>query len=115
VSVSCGSSTRLDQLVPWLQPWADWLVRLASYYGWGPRVTSTFRTREQQQCLYDARQQGLSDLPAARPGTSAHEAGRAFDLVLELGYESAQQLWLGAVWSYYGGIWRRSDPVHFEA
>lgn len=43
-----------------------------------PRVTSSFRTREQQERLYALYLAGKGNL-AARPGTSLHESGLAVD------------------------------------
>lgn len=43
-----------------------------------PRVTSSFRTRAQQEALYALFLAGKGNL-AARPGTSLHESGLAVD------------------------------------
>jgi hypothetical protein len=48
--------------------------------GIGGRVTNDFRTRSQQQRIWDAKQAGLHAGPVARPGTSLHEQGRALDV-----------------------------------
>src|SRR6266567_2178500 len=44
------------------------------------RVTSTYRTRAMQARLYRRALAGHSLYPAAPPGQSMHELGRAFDL-----------------------------------
>lgn len=104
--------TGLERLQPWLVPYATWLYQVAVQYGLRPRVTSTLRTYDEQLALY---QHNPSGLPAARPGTSKHEAGLAFDLVVSAGRNSPEQAWLGQVWQSVGGKWLGSyDPVHFE-
>lgn len=45
-------------------------------------ITSTFRTRSEQQFLFDQFQRGLTSFPVAPPGTSRHEFGLAVDLVV---------------------------------
>lgn len=100
-------------LVPWLQPYAAELVRVANHYGLQVQVTSVRRTRRQQQALYARYLRGESDLPAAPPGTSDHELGLAFDLVVNRDYHGPAQRWLGQVWRSWGGAWPESDPVHF--
>ncbi len=77
------------------------------------RITSPFRTRRQQAKLYRRYLAGMSPYPAAPPGSSLHEQGRAFDL----GGLSSQELQtLGQTWEGWGGRWggRFGDPIHFE-
>lgn len=66
-----------------------------------------------QARLYRAYINGESQYPAAPPGTSYHEYGRAFDLKADkfiLAY-------LGQVWTSWGGTWgaKFGDPIHFQA
>lgn len=100
-------------LHPELRPWADWLYRVAEANGLRPVVTSTLRTRSEQQRLFDRYRRGESDLPAARPGTSLHEQGLAFDMVVA---DARSQRAIGELWESVGGRWggRFSDPPHFE-
>ena len=76
-------------------------------------VTSTLRDYATQARLYREFLAGHSKYPAAPPGTSYHEWGRAFDL-------SAPD-WilneLGRVWESWGGTWgaRFGDKIHFQA
>lgn len=74
---------------------ADWCLEVAAYYGVPVTVTSVYRTRAQQEELYENFQAckaagsypsaksygpGLScKYPANRPGDSAHEYGLAWD------------------------------------
>lgn len=99
----------LSQLQPWLRPYAEALVNLAP----GVVITSVGRSYSMQRLLYRRYLAGQSKYPAAPPGTSLHEQGRAFDLhapdaVLEQ---------LGRIWESWGGRWgaRFNDPIHFEA
>jgi len=77
------------------------------------RVTSTLRTFATQHRLYRRFLAGLSPYPAAPPGTSMHEQGRAFDLG---GLDSSELSELGRTWESWGGRWggRFGDPIHFE-
>src|SRR2546427_5290422 len=101
----------LRDLQPWLAPWAREILSRAAPYG--ATLTSTRRTQQQQARLYYAFRVGASRYPAAPPGRSMHERGRAFDV--------AGPDWLltamGALWESWGGRWggRLGDPIHFEA
>jgi len=98
-----------NELIPELQPFARALVDAAGAAGLAPRVTSTLRTFAQQKRLYDRYLAGLSPLPAAPPGHSAHEYGWAFDMV------STDNAACGDYWQQLGGVWGAArDPVHFE-
>lgn len=105
-------STSLDALIPELQPYARELIRLAGLAGLQPRVSSTMRTSAEQTRLYERFLRGLSDYPVAAPGTSAHEYGEAFDVVVTP-YEDLSLL--GDQWQLWGGTWgAAADPIHFE-
>lgn len=105
-------STSLDALVPELQPWAKELVNQAGIAGLQPRITSTVRNHFEQSRLYLRYLAGRAQYPTALPGTSAHEYGEAFDLVV-VPYEALQDV--GDLWTSWGGTWGGSpDPVHFE-
>lgn len=95
---------------PWLAPYAGYLIDVAQYNGLKPRITSVYRSRARQTQLYERYLQGKSKYPAAPPGRSYHEYGRAVDL-------SAENLaGLGALWQRMGGSWGGSrDPIHFQA
>lgn len=105
-------SASLDALLPDLQPYARDLVALAGSAGLQPRVTSTRRTHTEQIRLYLRYLAGRAQYPTAVPGTSAHEYGEAFDLIVTP-YEYLAEL--GRIWEEAGGTWGRSaDPIHFE-
>ena len=99
-------------LVSWMQEPAEYLVRVAAYNGLGPRITSTYRSYQRQKQLYEAYRHGRSEFPAAPPGASYHQYGRAVDIVLnqEWGYSE-----LGRLWKQMGGRWWPADRIHFEA
>lgn len=103
-------------LHPQLRPYAQYLYDEARRAGYGPTVTSVFRTRGQQARLYRRYLQGVSPWPAAPPGSSLHEFGAAFDMVVAAGGKSAQQRAVGELWERLGGRWggRFNDEVHFE-
>lgn len=111
------STSLLD---PAFRPYAEYLIQVAQSQGWRVQVTSTRRSRGQQETLY-ARYlacerggpQPMRCLPAAPPGTSDHERGWAIDMVINGDYRSPAQLALGRWWSSVGGLWSERDPVHF--
>lgn len=102
----------INGLVPWMRQAANDLVEYARSRGYAPHVTSVRRTRANQARLYRRYLRGLSPFPAAPPGHSKHEVGRAFDMVV---ISDAAQRELGRVWRAAGGRWFESDPIHFEA
>lgn len=101
----------LDDVIPELRDAGNELVRAAAAAGLSPRVTSGRRTRAQQERLYRRYLAGQSRFPAAPPGTSAHEYGYAFDLLV---YPESALADVGATWISWGGVWHPSDPIHME-
>jgi len=96
-----------------LQPFAADLVRAAGAAGLQPRVTSTRRSSAEQTRLYRRSLQGLQQYPVAPPGTSAHEFGYAFDMVVSP-MDALPDV--GRYWEAQGGVWggHFRDPIHFE-
>lgn len=76
-------------------------------------ITSTRRSSAEQAALY--RTASKRGLPAAPPGRSKHEYGRAVDMVFS---PASFAPVAGEVWEALGGKWggrfRQYDPVHFE-
>lgn len=101
------------RLRPELRPWASALFDVATRYRLSPRVTSTFRSLEEQRFLYEKFLRGESLFPAAPPGASRHNFGLAFDLVVN---SSEGQTFIGRVWESWGGRWggRFRDDIHFD-
>lgn len=97
-------------MVTWLAPYAGWLIDVAQYNGLQPRVTSVYRSMQKQRQLYERYLRGESKYPAAPPGHSYHNYGRAMDI-------SASNLpGLGDLWRRMGGTWGGDvDPIHFQA
>jgi len=97
-----------------LIPWFKWIVSYVQSYDRTAQVTSAFRSRSEQRRLYDRYLRGLSKYPAAPPGSSMHELGRAIDIKADLIALQAA----GVAWEYYGGTWGGQfggyDPIHFE-
>lgn len=99
-------------LHPQLRPHFLQLFALAQHLDPNARVTSARRSRAEQTRLYNRYLAGLSQFPAAPPGRSKHEQGRALDLVAQ----DAVLRRLGAAWQAAGGKWGGArDPIHFEA
>jgi D-alanyl-D-alanine carboxypeptidase-like protein len=102
----------LNSLDPDFRPWAESLVQAAAVAGLNPRVTSTRRSLAEQTRLYRQWLSGARPYPVARPGTSAHEYGLAFDLVVS---PLAMLGEVGALWQSWGlSYGGERDPVHFE-
>lgn len=103
-----------SSLAPGLQAAAQFLFDTAAANGLHPQVTSVRRSTAQQARLYRRYLAGLSPYPAAPPGRSLHEVGRAFDMVVN---DSRYYPALGALWERMGGKWggRFQDEIHFEA
>jgi D-alanyl-D-alanine carboxypeptidase len=106
-------SASLSQLIPELQEPARALVDAAGSARLNPRVTSTYRSFAEQTRLYRRYLSGLQSLPVAPPGTSAHEFGYAFDMIVTP-FEALRDV--GYTWRQWGGVWggEFNDPVHFE-
>jgi D-alanyl-D-alanine carboxypeptidase-like protein len=107
-------ATSLRSLRADFRPFAEELLRFAASQGLSPRVTSARRSRREQGYLYRRFLAGQSEFPVAPPGTSAHEVGMAFDLVLP---DPGDLSFLGRRWEEMGGVWggHFQDPIHFEA
>ena len=101
-----------EDLIPELQGFAEQLLYAAGAAGLHPRVTSTRRSHQAQVRLYRRYVSGLSPLPAAPPGQSAHEYGFAFDMVVTP-FDALEDV--GYTWEQWGGVWGGAvDPVHFQ-
>lgn len=97
---------------PWLAPYAGWLLEVLERNGRAYTITSVYRSRQKQQQLYDRWLAGLSPYPAAPPGRSMHELGRAMDITSD--EDTLRQA--GELWQRMGGTWGSSrDPIHFHA
>lgn len=93
----------------WLAPYAGWLLQLLSANGIRYTINSVYRSRAEQQALYDRYVRGLAKYPVAVPGTSKHELGLAMD-INTFPDVNAQ---LGRIWVSMGGRWSASDKVHY--
>lgn len=113
----------LRTLDPRLRDLAAAFIRVLEANGIRVIVTSARRSLTEQKRLYNAYISGRSKFPAAKPGSSTHGSGLAFDLNLDgispgkdppypWQYQAAGLLWeaLGLRW---GG--RFQDPIHFDA
>jgi len=94
---------------PWLAPYAGWLLDLLTANGIRYSINSVYRTRAEQQALYDRWVRGINKYPVAIPGTSKHERGLAMDIN---SYPDVNDQ-LGAIWQRMGGFWTAKDRVHF--
>ena len=103
----------LSELQPWLIPYAEALVRAADQY-YGPvSINSVYRSRRDQEILYDRYRRGIAQYPVAPPGQSLHEYRVAFDFNVKQGGRSPEQAIVGSWWRWMGGKWSERDPVHF--
>jgi len=111
-------SASISGLIPELRPFARRLLVVAGQAGLQPRITSTYRSPTEQARLYRRFLSGNNPYPVAPPGHSAHEAGFAFDMMIQdsPGQMESDLADLGQVWESWGGIWggHFKDPIHFE-
>ena len=112
--------SELEPEVAWR---AEYLLAILRYYGVPARITDTRRSSVDQFRLYlRGRVTQGPIVTRARPGSSLHESGRAFDITfLGPGYHAPERWWqfAGAVGRYLGLRWGgdfRSfrDRPHFE-
>ena len=114
---------RLQTLAPDMQKKAQKLLDAALKRGIRLRITSAYRTCEEQDALYaQGRTAPGKIVTYARCGQSNHNHRRAFDVV-EL--KNGKPLWENPNWELigslgekaglvWGGRWRRRDLPHFE-
>jgi len=93
-----------------IRPYAEWAFAIADYYNISPTVTSTYRSWEQQERLYETFRRGEATFPANRPGDSAHNYGWAFDTVVP---RSQQSLW-DEIRAYVGFEVLPNDIIHAQ-
>jgi hypothetical protein len=104
-------SARIDDLVAELRDPCRALIAACDDAGLQPRLTSTLRSHAEQKRLYNRFLAGQSGYPVAPPGSSAHEYGEAFDMVVSPMEALAD---VGYTWQTWGGGWGPGDAVHFE-
>jgi len=104
-------STSLNGVLPDLVEAWRYLDQVVHASGLRGSLTSTVRTKAEQQRLYDRYVAGRAQFPAAPPGQSAHEFGYAVDYKVT---PYAYQPDVGDYWVQMGGVWHASDAVHFE-
>lgn len=101
---------------------AQELVSRMKAAGFPIRVTSTYRSSEEQAMLYaQGRTMPGNIVTNAKAGESFHNYGVAFDVVFrEQGYEASDAMWknLGSVGKAlgleWGGDWKNPDRPHFS-
>jgi len=93
-----------------VRPYAEWAHQIATHYGMGPTITSTFRSWENQQRLRERYERGESQFPANRPGDSAHNYGWAWDSVVPA---NQQDFW-DEIRSYVGFEVLPNDRIHAQ-
>jgi len=121
-----SSNNRLDGLEPDARVRLNAAVREMRRRGIRPRVNSTFRSRAEQQAIYNCAhnrrcraRRGIYG--ARRPGTSMHEAGLAVDIGGVAGGRRHRRLTpkgrqVVRIMHRHGFAWRYGlkDPAHFE-
>jgi hypothetical protein len=101
----------IDDLVEELREPCRALLDAASAAGLQPRITSTLRSFAEQKRLYRRFLAGQQGFPVLPPGSSAHEYGEAFDMVVTP-MDALDDV--GYTWQTWGGAWSPKDAVHFE-
>ena len=100
---------KIATLHPAFAPSVNFLMDFAEYNGVNVRITSAFRSVEDQ-----ARVCAQVSGPCATPGRSAHQFGLAVDLVAGASTNSAEHKWLMLVAGIMGFGTVANDPVHLE-
>ena len=101
----------LDDLEPWLQPYAKELIRQMEQYA-TVRITSVYRSYTEQLNLWNNR--ANNPYPVAPPGQSLHGQRLAFDLDAPPWLlQAAGEAWRAAGGSW-GGAFGHPDPIHFS-
>lgn len=82
------------------------------------KLSSGFRTMEEQEQLYEAYQNGTGNY-AARPGYSNHQNGTALDISVRSSFESPEYLWLAENAADFGfentgRYFKQPEPWHWE-
>ncbi len=98
----------LRGLSPSVRTHAALTLEWAAYYRIPVVITSTFRSWNEQQVLYDKWLRGDSRWPAAPPGRSAHNWGLAFDSVVRPEHEAAWE-WLRRALGWHVPL---NDEIH---
>lgn len=125
-------------LLSWPSSWDQWreyqgewgltddtLYRALALGYWSPKecgvrlfILSGRRSRSSQAALYAAYERGARSLPAAPPGTSAHEVGEAFDVGSDFRLSSSAWECVGALGQALGLVWGGTfstpDRPHFQ-
>lgn len=111
---------QLRGLHPALRPYAEYAITVANNYGVRPEVTSVYRSKAEQQELYDNYVRCLREgrfgkergcmYPANRPGDSAHNYGLAWDSWVERQY----QAWWDYVRRALGWEVPANDRIHAQ-
>jgi peptidoglycan L-alanyl-D-glutamate endopeptidase CwlK len=122
-------------LNPYFAPYAKWLYQTAEASGFRPQLVSAYRSRAEQQALYDRylecqeQQRRLGGdpsrcIPAAKPGDSYHEYGLAIDMTQEPPPGWSDDAWDSAGgYRLLGNLWKSlgfragsdfNDPNHFD-
>lgn len=107
----------LTTLAPAFRPYAEAFYKYVHSVDSRFIITSALRSFQEQARLRQRYLLGQSDIYAAPPGQSMHQLGLAFDMA-RIGIDPFKDELLpqaGALWKRIGGLWRPSDPVHFEA
>ena len=110
----------LRGLDPDVRAAAELALSWGEFLGLKPRVTSGFRSLEDQARLRARWEAGLSEFPANRPGDSSHNFGLAFDSVPQVDHIhlSGQQFDADEVWRIVrelaGFRVPENDRVHAE-
>lgn len=76
-------------------------------------VTSAFRTRAEQQRLYELYKAKKGPV-ASKPGTSKHELGLALDLSNDKDDEGSARWWMQKHGEAFGWVRTNDEPWHFE-
>lgn len=113
-------STKIEDLVPAMQPMVRQFIEKAAQVGFNLRITASYRSNEEQAELYaQGRTKPGPIVTNAKPGQSLHNTRRAIDIVdrqkgYDLDWEKLGRIGesCGLEW---GGRWQSfKDRTHFQ-
>ncbi len=114
-----SNEEHIKLLIPEMRPLVQKFLSLASYNGFDIRITSSYRSFDEQAALY-MQGRGLSGpvVTNAKPGQSSHNYGLAIDVVdrkkgYDIDWKKLGKIGKQAGLKWGGDWWRFIDRPHF--
>jgi hypothetical protein len=112
IAAILGPNVDLNDLHPEAQRALTNALEEAKAAGITATITSARRSTAKQQELWENRHRNPN--PVARPGTSRHEHGEAFDISVPVAQRNELNKIMGKWGFLWGGTFKRPDFVHYQ-